>query len=104
MLLAFLRLAVHHNSRSSGIELFELFELRIDGATEGVKRSFSLSLANLSFRSPTFSVSGSVQDKSAENILLECGRKERQRKGRTNVQSYSNGGEEKEQDSGYHTN
>jgi hypothetical protein len=69
MLRAFLRLEVHHNSRSSGMELFELLELLMDGEAEDVDRSFSFSRAILSFRSPTFSVSGSVQDRSAENMI-----------------------------------
>ena len=62
---AFFRPDVHHSSRSSGIELLELIEFLSEGAAE----LLDLSLAILSLRSPTFSVSGSTQDKSAENIL-----------------------------------
>ena len=47
------------------MELLELIELLNEGAAEVL----NLSLAILSLRSPTFSVSGSTQDKSAENIL-----------------------------------
>lgn len=68
MLLAFLRLEVHHSSLSSATdvtEVFELLELLIEGAAEGLDRSFAI----LSLRCPTFSVSGSVQDKSAANMV-----------------------------------
>jgi len=64
---AFRMLDAHHNSRSSAMELSEareLGELLIDGSAEGVERS----LAMRSLRSPIFSVPGSVQDKSAENM------------------------------------
>jgi hypothetical protein len=63
--LAFFSPDVHHSSRSSGMELLELIELLSEGAAEVL----DLSLAILSLRSPTFSVSGSTQDKLAENIL-----------------------------------
>lgn len=89
-LFAFFRLEVHHSSLSSGIELLELFE-HTEPAAEDVERSFSFSLAILSFRAPTFSVSGSVQDKSAENILDDD--REAQLGGRTNIQSHGNNGE-----------
>jgi hypothetical protein len=52
------------------MELFELFELLSEGVVDEIERSFSFSRAFLSFRSPTFSVSGSVHDKSAENMAV----------------------------------
>jgi hypothetical protein len=100
-LFAFLRLEVHHNSLSSGIEPLELLE-HTEAAAEEVERSFSFSLAILSFRSPTFSVSGSVQDKSAENIL--DGDREAQLGGRTNyTKSQRTTGKDRAR-YGYHTN
>jgi hypothetical protein len=47
------------------MELLKLSELLSEGAPEVL----DLSLAILCLLSPTFSVSGSTQDKSAENIL-----------------------------------
>jgi hypothetical protein len=68
-LLAFLRLDVHHISRSSTTELIEpleLLELLIEGSADGVNRSRAI----LSLRSPTFSApSPSVHDKSAANMV-----------------------------------
>jgi hypothetical protein len=63
--LAFFRPEVHHSSRSSMMELLELSELLSEGAPE----LLDLSLAILCLLSPTFSESGSTQDRSAENIL-----------------------------------
>lgn len=68
------------------MELLELLELLTEGAAEGLDRS----LAILSLRSPTFSVSGSVQDKSAEN-MLDAGRKEKVH-GAPNELNYESGG------------
>jgi hypothetical protein len=62
---AFRRLDVHHNCRSSAREdAIELRELVTEGVAECSERSFAMR----SLRSPTFSVSGSVQERSAENI------------------------------------
>ena len=69
-LFAFLKLDVHHSSLSSWAELIESLELLeqllIDGDVDDVERSFAI----LSFRSPTFSTFGSVQDRSAENMVM----------------------------------
>jgi hypothetical protein len=76
MFFAFFRPDVHQSSRSSGTEVVELLPLLTEGAADDNDRSFSFSLAMRCFRSPTFSVSGSVQDKSAENMTIvvhKCG-------------------------------
>lgn len=63
---AFRKPEVHQSSRSSAMELaFELLELIMEGVAEWIDRSFAIR----SLRSPTFSAPGSVQDRSAENIM-----------------------------------
>lgn len=65
ILFAFFNPDVHHSSRSREIELLELFAVLIELPAIERSRAFR------SLRSPTFSVVGSVQDKSAENMMDE---------------------------------
>jgi hypothetical protein len=62
--LAFLRPDVHQSSRSTYEEFRELEDVLIEAAV------LDRSLALRSLRSPTFSVSGPVQDRSAVNMFF----------------------------------
>jgi hypothetical protein len=77
MPLAFFRPAVHQSSRSTYDEFRELVDVLIDAAV--LDRSLSLR----SLRSPTFSVSGPVQERSAVNMFVRS-RKPKWSRGKSN--------------------
>jgi hypothetical protein len=92
---AFFRPNVHHVSRSPDLELLELVFVMIEPAVPELSRAFR------SRRCPTFSVSGSVHDRSAENMSIRGQRLEHRLRERVQLLDFELLREERARDQAY---